>query len=159
MAQTTMMATSVHRFVSDADAKATLKDHQGIGTEATRAGIIETLKARGYLKAEKKAIVSTPLGQEIIALTPPVLKDPVTTAEWEARLEAVAQGKTTLNDFLAEQIHALPKMLAPFLSEAPPAHACPNCGAPLHRHKGKDDGYYWACSAHPNCKTTLPDSQ
>ena len=150
--------SSVHRLVSDADAKATLKDHQGIGTEATRAGIIETLKARGYLKAEKKAIVSTPLGQEIIALTPPVLKDPVTTAEWEARLEAVAQGKTTLNDFLAEQIHALPQMLAPFLSEAPPAHACPNCGAPLHRHKGKDEGYYWACSAHPNCKTTLPDS-
>lgn len=38
---------NVHRFVTDAHAKATLKENEGIGTEATRAGTIETLKTRG----------------------------------------------------------------------------------------------------------------
>ena len=67
---------NVHRFVGDADAKATLKETKGIGTEATRARVLETLKERGYLTLDKKAIVSTPLGREIIDLTPPALKDP-----------------------------------------------------------------------------------
>ena len=40
------MAT-VHRFVGDADAKATLRETKGIGTEATRAKVLETLKERG----------------------------------------------------------------------------------------------------------------
>ncbi len=87
---------SVHRFVGDADAKATLRETKGIGTEATRAKVLETLKERGYLALDKKSIVSTPLGREIIDLTPPALKDPITTAEWESRHEAIAKGRETL---------------------------------------------------------------
>ena len=93
----------VHLLVKDGQAKATLKESKGLGTEATRANIIETLKERGYLVAEKKSIVSTPLGQEIIDLTPPALKDPITTAAWEDQLEAIAQGKGNLDAFLSEQ--------------------------------------------------------
>ena len=149
---------NVHRFVGDADAKATLRETKGIGTEATRANILETLKERGYLALDKKSIVSTPLGREIIDLTPPALKDPITTAEWESRLEAIAQGKETLDAFLAEQIRVLPNLLAPILGDGKPAFPCPDCGAALNRRKRKKDGsWFWGCTAYPDCKVILPD--
>ena len=46
---------SIHRFVSDAKAKAVLKENEGIGTEATRASILETLKGRGFITASGKS--------------------------------------------------------------------------------------------------------
>ena len=150
--------TSVHRFVGDADAKATLRETKGIGTEATRAKVLETLKERGYLALDKKSIVSTPLGREIIDLTPPALKDPITTAEWESRLEAIAQGRETLDVFLAEQKKILPDLLAPILGDGRPAFPCPDCGAALNRRKRKKDGsWFWGCTAYPDCKVILPD--
>ncbi len=149
---------NVHRFVGDADAKAALKDARGIGTEATRAKVLETLKERGYLAADKKALVSTPLGREVIALTPPALKDPITTAEWESRLESIAQGKETLDAFLADQCRILPDVLAPILGDGKPAFPCPSCGAALNRRKRKKDGaLFWGCTAYPDCPVILPD--
>lgn len=149
---------NVHRFVGDADAKATLRETKGIGTEATRAKVLETLKERGYLALDKKAVVSTPLGREIIDLTPPALKDPITTAEWESRLEAIAQGKETLDVFLAEQTRILPDLLTPILGDGKPAFPCPDCGAALNRRKRKKDGsWFWGCTAYPDCKVILPD--
>ncbi|MDL2268119.1 DNA topoisomerase 3, partial [Desulfovibrio sp. OttesenSCG-928-G15] len=122
---------NVHRFVADAAAKSVLKENEGIGTEATRAGILETLKQRQFLIADKKAIVSTKLGQDIIDMTPTSLKDPITTASWESRLEAIAQSKETLANFMTEQIRILPELLAPILgsgngSTQTPAHSCPD---------------------------------
>ncbi len=61
---------SIHRFVSDAKAKAVLKENEAIGTEATRASILETLKGRGFIAASGKSLVSTPLGQSLIDMTP-----------------------------------------------------------------------------------------
>lgn len=150
---------NVHRFVADAAAKSVLKENEGIGTEATRAGVIETLKQRQYLIADKKAIVSTQLGQDIIDLTPAALKDPVTTASWENRLEAIAQGKETLAGFMAEQTKILPDLLVLILgSGSQPAHSCPDCGTAVYRRKGKKAGtWFWGCSAFPACKTTMPD--
>ncbi|WP_298068796.1 DNA topoisomerase 3 [uncultured Mailhella sp.] len=149
---------NVHRFVADADAKNTLKETKGIGTEATRARVLETLKERGYLAADKKALVSTPLGREIIDLTPPALKDPITTAEWESRLEAIAQGTESLDAFLADQCRVLPDLLAPILGDGKPAFPCPACGAALTRRKRKKDGaWFWGCTAYPECKVVLPD--
>ena len=52
-------------------------------------------------------------------MTPPTLKDPVTTATWESRLEAIAQGKETLAGFMAEQIRILPELLAPIVYTLP----------------------------------------
>ena len=154
---------NVHRFVADAAAKSVLKENEGIGTEATRAGVIETLKQRGYLIAEKKSLVSTQLGQDIIDMTPATLKDPVTTASWESRLEAITQGKETLAGFMAEQIRILPDLLAPIVGRGGQpahscAHSCPDCGAALYRRKGKKAGaWFWGCSGYPACVTTMPD--
>ena len=150
---------NVHRFVTDAAAKSVLRENEGIGTEATRASILETLKKRGYLKADKKAIVSTQLGQEIIDLTPLALKDPVTTATWESKLTDISQGKATLSAFMAVQVRVLPDLLALILGpDKKPAHTCPDCGQALYRRPGKKSGeWFWGCSGYPGCTVTCSD--
>ena len=152
---------SIHRFVSDAKAKAVLKENEGIGTEATRASILETLKGRGFITASGKSLVSTPLGQSLIDMTPDTLRDPVTTAQWEQRLEAITRGETSLEDFMREQCAALPLLLNPVLSTPaalqPGAFPCPKCGKALHRREGKNASeFFWSCSD-ADCRTFLPD--
>ena len=151
------MAT-VHRFVGDADAKATLRETKGIGTEATRAKVLETLKERGYLALDKKSIVSTPLGREIIDLTPSVLKDPITTAEWESRLASHRPGQGNRSIlFLRNRRKFCRILLAPILGDGKPAYPCPSCGAALNRRTRKKDGsWFWGCTAYPDCKVILP---
>ena len=61
---------NVHRFIKDTEAKKTLKENEGIGTEATRAGIIETLKARHLLELQKKNIISTDLARQLVKMAP-----------------------------------------------------------------------------------------
>lgn len=152
---------NIHRFVSDASAKTVLKENEGLGTEATRASIIETLKGRKYIEPNGKSLVSTPLGQSLINMTPDVLKDPITTAEWEQRLEQIAHGETTLDAFMQEQIAILPSLLDPVLSRPvvllPNAFPCPKCGKAMHKRPDKKfGGFFWACSD-PDCRSFLPD--
>ncbi len=156
---------NVHRFVTDAEARATLRENEGIGTEATRAGILETLKARKYLKPEGKALVSTALAGQVIGLAPPLLKDPVTTAQWESKLEAIAQGENTLEAFMADQIRIVPELVAGIfaadvkgLTGSGPVHLCPECGKALRKRQGRDgNGDWWGCTGYPECRVTLPD--
>jgi len=91
------------RFVSDENLKQTLKDNAGIGTEATRAGIIQTLLRRGYLIKSQRFLRATDMAYVLIDSLPEALKDPGTTALWEQKLEDIATGKLTLEDFLAQQ--------------------------------------------------------
>lgn len=153
---------NIHKFVSDTSTKATLKENEGIGTEATRAGIIETLKNRGFIVASGKSLVSTPLGQSLIDMTPDTLRDPVTTAQWEQRLEAISRGETSLEDFMHEQYAALPLLLNPVLSTPaglqPGAFPCPKCGKTMRKRPDKKyGGFFWACSD-PDCRSFLPDA-
>jgi len=151
----------IHRFVSDASAKTVLKENEGLGTEATRAGIIETLKRRKFITPSGKSLVSTPLGQSLIDMTPDVLKDPVTTAQWEQFFEKIAHGELTLEAFMQDQIAILPSLLDPVLSRPvvlhPNAFPCPKCGKAMHKRPDKKfGGFFWACSD-PDCRSFLPD--
>ena len=153
---------NIHRFVSDASAKATLKENEGLGTEATRASIIETLKGRKYIEPSGKSLVSTPLGQSLIDMTPDVLKDPVMTAQWEQRLEQIARDELTLDAFMQDQITILPTLLNSVLSLPvtllPTAGPCPKCGRAMRKRPDKKyGGFFWACSD-PDCHTFLPDN-
>lgn len=153
---------NIHRFVSDASAKATLKENEGLGTEATRASIIETLKGRKYIAPSGKSLVSTPIGQSLIDMTPGVLKDPVMTAQWEQRLEQIARGELTLDAFMQDQIAILPTLLNSVLSLPvtllPGAFPCPKCGKAMRKRPDKKyGGFFWACSD-PDCHTFLPDN-
>jgi DNA topoisomerase-3 len=93
----------IARFVDDPEVKKRLKETAGIGTEATRAGIIETLKKRGYLETKGKALISTATARRFIAALPPNIYDPATTATWEQALEGIAEGRITLERFMASQ--------------------------------------------------------
>ena len=72
---------------------------RGLGTPATRAGIIETLLTRGYLTRRGKALGTTSLGFDLVNLVDDKVKSPALTAEWELFLERIAAGEGSLADF------------------------------------------------------------
>lgn len=77
------------RFLEGADAK-TMASANGLGTPATRSGIIETLIARGYIQRSKKGqITATNKGIDLIEHAPDRLSDIAMTAEWEAILSSI----------------------------------------------------------------------
>ncbi|AWP24523.1 DNA topoisomerase III [Acidiferrobacter sp. SPIII_3] len=95
--------SSVHRLVTDPKIKARLKETSGLGTEATRASIIEVLVKRGFVERKGKQILSTEAGRILIAALPPALTDPGVTGLWEDALAEVAAGSRTLEDFEKQQ--------------------------------------------------------
>ncbi|MGI9521377.1 MAG: DNA topoisomerase [Hyphomicrobiaceae bacterium] len=89
------------RFIKDEALRERLKEAKGIGTPATRAGILTGLKRQNLLAARGKQIVPTPAGLQLFELLSdavPTLVDPGTTAVWEMRLDDVVLGKA---NFLA----------------------------------------------------------
>ena len=116
-----------------------MKD-RGLGTPATQAGIIETLKKRGFIEAQKNYLVSTARGREVIALMDEKVKSPEMTGEWEYKLSQVEKGTLTPVEFrdgivnyvkeLFEQLRQ--KYGCQFEREhVTEAIACPKCSAPL----------------------------
>ena len=77
---------------------------KGIGTPATRAGILEKLVNVGLLerKKSKKAanLLPTKLGQALITVLPEELQSPLLTAEWEQRLLEVENGSLSEEEFM-----------------------------------------------------------
>ncbi|MGC9217066.1 DNA topoisomerase 3 [Acidithiobacillus sp.] len=95
--------SNIHKYVEDPQAKAKLKETSGIGTEATRASIMETLIKRGFIERKGKQVLSTTAGRAVIKALPDVLTNPATTAQWEDVLGAIADGKVTADKFEAAQ--------------------------------------------------------
>lgn len=91
------------RFVTDERLKQRLKDSAGLGTEATRAGIIETLLKRGFIHKQKRHLLATDSARELMAMLPEIVKDPGMTALWEQALDEIAAGKLPLAVFLQKQ--------------------------------------------------------
>ncbi|SAJ17195.1 DNA topoisomerase III [Enterobacter hormaechei] len=100
------------RFVSDERLKQRLKENAGIGTEATRAGIIQTLLKRGYLIKQRRFLLATDTASTLIDALPETLKDPGTTALWEQMLDDIATGKMGLEAFLVQQKEAVTALTA-----------------------------------------------
>lgn len=95
--------SSIHTLVSDPAMKQKLKEKKGIGQEATRTQIIETLVKRGLIIRKGKQLISSPAGRALIKALPKRVVDPILTAMWEDALDKIAQNKLSLNDFLAKQ--------------------------------------------------------
>ena len=101
---------NIGRYVEDPEVRRTLRDTDGLGTEATRAGIIETLVQRGYLVRQQKALRATKLGCALIAALPSAVSTPERTALWEQRLRAISEQQDDPNAFqhaLLEDLRAL----------------------------------------------------
>ncbi len=72
----------------------------GLGTPATRAGIIEKLVSVGYIKRNKKNLVPTENGIKLIELVPEKLKKPDLTGEWEQSLNKITSGDEKSQNFI-----------------------------------------------------------
>lgn len=150
----------IYKYVQDKSLKGELKECSGIGTEATRAGIIDNLVKRGFLTVEKKKLIPTEKAEMAVKVLPPEITLPDITAVWEKQLEEVSNGSLSLDDFEQQQ----EEILNGFLEHARKAKiqtakgiaVCPNCGRPMARRKGKN-GYFWGCTGYPDCKTTAED--
>lgn len=95
---------NVAQYVDDAAAKKRLKQTSGIGTPATRAGIIETLKDREYIKLVKRQIQPTDTGMSVIDAMEaacPAYCDPAETAAWEDVLKDISANKANVGQFVA----------------------------------------------------------
>ncbi|KLU16107.1 MULTISPECIES: DNA topoisomerase [Xenorhabdus] len=148
-------------LVSDPQLKQILRESAGLGTEATRAGILDTLFKRRLIERKKKAIHATPLAQELIAGLPTVLTDPGMTALWEQSLEDIAQGKASLAVFMQKQAQWLLHLVGrgktqPLHLTLPKTPACPNCGGRMRQRQGKTSPF-WGCVNYPACKGMLND--
>lgn len=74
----------------------------GLGTPATRAGIIEKLISVGYIKRNKKNLVPTQNGIQLIEIVHEKLKKPDLTGEWESELGKIAKKESSSKDFIVD---------------------------------------------------------
>ena len=90
------------KFVEDETLRAAMKEN-GIGRPSSRAGIIETLFKRHYIKRDKKRLVATPTGIELIDLIrEELLKSCELTGIWEKKLRDIEHQKYDPKQFIDE---------------------------------------------------------
>lgn len=103
--------TGIARFVQDKELKKILRETDGLGTEATRAGIIELLFKRGFLYKKGKNIHSSETGRILIQTLPDVATLPDMTAHWEAQLDSISRKQLSYQQFMQTLTQQLPELL------------------------------------------------
>ena len=127
-------------------------ERKGIGTPATRAGIIEKLVKGGFIerRGEKiKQLLPTDKGRNLIAVLPETLRSPLLTAQWENQLCQVEHGNLASDDFLSsietmirdqvDHAQADPQALTLFPTGRRKVAKCPCCGYPVSE---AEKGYF-----------------
>ena len=151
----------IYKYVKDKSLQPLLKECHGIGTEATRAGIIETLQNRGYLTLEKKHLVPCDKAYQLYKVLSDDILYPDTTAAWEKELDDIRDG-SPIDDFFIHQKSYLNSFLEQAkivnISAVPGLIKCPACGKPMVRRKGKK-GFFWGCTGFPTCNSTALDKK
>ncbi|HEC8327094.1 TPA: DNA topoisomerase III [Providencia rettgeri] len=92
--------TGIARFVQDKALKKVLRETDGLGTEATRAGIIDLLFKRQFLYKKGRYIHSSPAGRALIHVLPDMATLPDMTAHWESVLTQISEKQTRYDDFM-----------------------------------------------------------
>lgn len=138
---------------------------QGIGTEATRAAIIEALIKRGYAERSGKKIAATEKGIALISILPlQEIKSAELTAKWEYRLNEIANNRDNLNSFIKDienltcdwcsKITNSTTEVAAFAvsnSAGQTDLKCPICRSPIAKK-----AWGWGCSGYKNgCKFSI----
>ncbi len=77
-------------------------ERKGLGTPATRAGIIENLIFKGFIERDKKNLIATHKGISLVTIVADKFKSAKTTAQWEKQLYEVANGNASKEEFLIE---------------------------------------------------------
>ena len=122
-------------------------EKKGLGTPATRAGIIEKLVKGGFAERKGKSLIPTKDGLNLVCVLPEQITSPAMTAEWENTLMQIERGNADADAFLSG-IAAMTSELVkayPFLSDAEASRFdtaretvgnCPRCGSPVYVGKG-----------------------
>ena len=122
-------------------------EKKGLGTPATRAGIIEKLVKGGFVERKGKSLVPTKDGNNLVCVLPEQITSPSMTAEWENTLMQIERGKADADKFLSGIAGMTSELVKayPFLSEAEASRfdsgretigKCPRCGSPVYVGKG-----------------------
>lgn len=144
------------RFVTDERLKQRLRETEGLGTEATRAGTIQGLIDKGFLQKKGKSLLATEAAMILMDSLPTMLKDPGLTALWEQALNQIAERTLSLEVFMQKQETFVRHLMAECLKQGMSLgnieiRKCPQCGAPMTKRNGKN-GQFWGCSAYPTCQ-------
>ena len=150
----------IYKYVKDESLKKKLKEVQGIGTEATRATIIQELIQRKFLTTEgkKKYLKPTDDAYLLVDSLPDEMLYPDETAVWEERLYQMSLGKDDLNHFLHDQLSFLDTLVTAarkVVMHLAGIKVCPVCGSAMVKRHGKYGDFY-GCSNYPSCRHTEP---
>ena len=102
---------------NDALKKGIEVERKGIGTPATRAGIIENLIFKGFIERDKKNLIATHKGISLVTIVADRFKSAETTAQWEMQLSEIAQGKSSKEEFLNTIEHEIKNELSRYKKE------------------------------------------
>ena len=181
---------NIQRYIRGASAEdeKILKKTEGLGTVATRAGIIETLFLRSYIKKQGKSLLSTQLGRDVIKNSPAVIRDPLMTADMERALSEIQEGRRECADYVASYAATLPAVIEEIF--ATDASYTPGEAQPRGRGSSKSGagrkknttgagevdgpacpqcgkplvqrqgprGAFWGCSGFPQCRFASSDN-
>ena len=122
-------------------------EKKGLGTPATRAGIIEKLVKSGFAERKGKSLIPTKDGCNLVCVLPEQITSPAMTAEWENTLMEIERGKADADTFLSGIVRMTGDLVKayPFLSDAEAQRfvtgkeeigKCPRCGSPVYVGKG-----------------------
>ncbi|WP_410985474.1 DNA topoisomerase III [Bacillus cereus] len=161
------------KTVDDEEAQKLLKEIEGIGTEATRADILETLKNKEYIGSQKNNLVVTEKGKVLCRAVEgeKLLTSAEMTAKWETYLKKIGRREGNIETFLANiqkfVVHLIEKVPGYIAAldikeyevqkqkeeEKSIVGECPKCGSGIKARKS-----FYGCSNYPECKFTLPDN-
>ena len=123
-------------------------EKKGLGTPATRAGIIEKLVNIGYVTRKGRQLLATDDAVALIALLPEVVKSPIMTAEWENQLLLMEQGEVTEDSFMQSITELVKKLVCDYAQvgedeksvfsgalKADTIGICPRCGGAVVERK------------------------
>lgn len=121
-------------YVEDSDV-----EKKGLGTPATRAGIIEQLVRNGYVERKKKQLIATDKGIKIISVVPEKVKSAKLTADWETELQHIEKGSASAALFMSSIVNYTKEICKEYgqrdesvvftqSSEREVIGKCPKCG-------------------------------
>lgn len=123
-------------------------EKKGLGTPATRAGIIEGLVKAEYIQRKGKQITATEKGVNLIAVVPDEVKSPKLTAEWEMQLQQIEHGQADAAAFMGKITAYVRDLCAKYAEkdstvsfhrQSESIGKCPHCGGEI---KKGQYGYY-----------------
>ena len=152
----------IHKYVKDVEVKKKLKDIYGIGTEATRASIIEDLIKRGFLQTEgkKKYLIPTQTAYMLIDVLPDEMTYPDSTAIWEDYLHSLSEGEGSVEEFLQMQANFTKDLCLKAnktVLVGQNEYKCPRCKRGVLVKRNGKNGTFWGCSNFPTCRMTCND--